>query len=79
MFDQIFLSPQVKRWAVNTHKHGICKFPQELPNDLTMINIQHEGGQKGPPYKFCPVASTNVGISPQNSLTFSFNPFATLV
>ena len=41
--------------------------------------IQDEGGQKGPPYKFCPVASTNVGISPQNSLTFSFNPFATLV
>ena len=28
---------------------------------------------------FSPVTSTNVGISPQNFLTFIFNPFATLV
>ena len=28
---------------------------------------------------FSPVTSANVGISPQNFLTFSFNPFATLV
>ena len=28
---------------------------------------------------FSPITSTNVGISPQNLLTFSFNPFATLV
>ena len=34
---------------------------------------------KRPPYQFSPVTSTNVGISPQNILTFSFNPFATLV
>ena len=26
-----------------------------------------------------PVTSTNVGISPKNFLTFSFNPFATLM
>ena len=31
------------------------------------------GGQK------CPQTSTNVGISPQNFLTFSFNPFDRLV
>ena len=39
------------------------------------------GGQNGPPTRFFPVTSTNVGISPQpkNFLTFSFNPFATLV
>ena len=39
------------------------------------------GGQKGPPppTSFSPVTSTNVGISPQNFLTFSFNPFSTLV
>ena len=37
------------------------------------------GGQKDPPTSFSPVTSTNVGISPQNFLTFSFNPFATLV
>ena len=30
MFYQIFLSPQVKRWAIITYKHGIY----ELPNDL---------------------------------------------
>ena len=37
--------------------------------------IQDRGGeaQKGP------VTSTNVGISPQNFLTFGFDPFVTLV
>ena len=37
--------------------------------------------QKGHPTRyisFLPVTSTNVGISPQNLLTFSLNPFATL-
>ena len=33
----------------------------------------------GPPNSFSPVTSTNVGIGPYNFLTFSFNPFATLV
>ena len=37
------------------------------------------GGQKGPPSSFSPITSTNVGIRPQNFLTFSFNPFVTLV
>ena len=32
-----------------------------------------------PPTSFSPVTSTNIGISPQNFLTFSFNSFATLV
>ena len=36
MFYQIFLSPQVKRMAINTYKHGIYKLPQELPNDLRL-------------------------------------------
>ena len=37
------------------------------------------GEEKGPsPYHVSPVTSTNVGISHQNSLTCSFNPFATL-
>ena len=30
MFYQIFLSPQVKRMAIITYKHGIYKFPHEL-------------------------------------------------
>ena len=35
MFDQIFLSPQVKLISVITsNKHGIYKLPQELSNDL---------------------------------------------
>ena len=37
------------------------------------------GAQKVPPASFSPVTSTNVGTDPQNLLTFSFNPFATLV
>ena len=36
-------------------------------------------GQKAPPTSFSPATSTNVGISPQNFLTFIFNRFATLV
>ena len=35
--------------------------------------------QRGPPTSFFPVTSTNVRVSPQNFLTFSFIPFATLV
>ena len=36
-------------------------------------------GQKGPPTSFTPVTFTNVGFGPQNFMTFSFNPFVTLV
>ena len=38
-----------------------------------------EGGAKRPPTSFFPVTSTNVGMGPYNFLTFSFNPFGTLV
>ena len=37
------------------------------------------GGQKSRPTSFSPVTSINVGFGPQNFLTFSFNPFTTLV
>ena len=37
------------------------------------------GAKKAPPTSFSPVISTNVWIGPYNFLTFSFNPFATLV
>ena len=33
---KFFLSPQVKRWAIITYKHGIYELPHELPNDLTL-------------------------------------------
>ena len=36
MFYQIFLSPQVKRWAIITYKHGIYELPHELPNELRL-------------------------------------------
>ena len=37
------------------------------------------GGAKRPPTSLSPVTSTNVGISPQNFLTVSINPFDRLV
>ena len=37
MFYQIFLSPQVKRWAIITYKQGKYELPHELPNDLGNI------------------------------------------
>ena len=37
------------------------------------------GGGGGSASSFSPVTSANVGFGPQNFLTFSFNPFATLV
>ena len=36
MFYQIFLSPQVKRWAIITYKHGIYELPNGLPDDLRL-------------------------------------------
>ena len=33
MFYQIFLSPQVKRWAIITYKHGTYQLPHELPKE----------------------------------------------
>ena len=48
---------------------------------LTLFRM--EWGQKAPPppspTSFSPVTSTNVVTNPKNFLTFSFNPFATLV
>ena len=39
MFYQIFLSPQVRRWAIISCKHGIYELPQQLVRELvdTMI------------------------------------------
>ena len=55
-------------------KETYCK--EEFIHELLLTLLR---GKKGPPTSFFPVTSTNVGISPQNFLTFSFNPFATLV
>ena len=45
---------------------------------IVLLTLFRMGGQKDPPTSFSPVTSTNVGFGPQNFLTFSFNPFATL-
>ena len=37
MFYQIFFSPQVKRSAIISDKHGIYELPNELPNDLRIL------------------------------------------
>ena len=44
------------------------------------LNLYQDGeGPKSPPTSFSPVTSTNVGFGPKNFLTFSFNPYATIV
>ena len=42
MFCQIFLSPEVKRLAIITYKHGIYELPHELPNDLRLEILGNE-------------------------------------
>ena len=57
----------------------------DLTNFVDINPIQDDAGggrgarQKGPPTSFSPVTYTNVRISPQNFLNFSFNPFDRLV
>ena len=46
---------------------------------LTLFTMGGGGSKKAPSTSFFPVTSTNVGFGPQKFLTFSFNPFATLV
>ena len=41
---QLFLSPQVKQWAIITDKHGIYELPHELPSDLKLYEIRRWGG-----------------------------------
>ena len=36
IFYQVFLSPQVRWWAIITYKHGAYELPDELPNDLKL-------------------------------------------
>ena len=36
MFYQIFLSLQVKRYAIISYKHGIYELPYKLPNNLRL-------------------------------------------
>ena len=52
----------------------------ETTNGLTLFRMRGGGGgKKASPTSFSPIISTNLGINPQNFLTFSFNPFSTVV
>ena len=44
-----------------------------------LLTLFRDGGRENGPLSISPVISTNVGISPQNCLTFIFDAFATLV
>ena len=52
MFYQVFFSPQVKRCAIITYKHGIYELPNELPKDLRLRKFSRHfrrwGGPKCP-------------------------------
>ena len=39
MFDEVFVSPQVKRIVIISNKHGIYELPHELPNDLRLRTL----------------------------------------
>ena len=57
----------------------ICANNSKVPINPVQDRGWSGGGQKDPPTNFFLVTSTNVGTSPKNFLTFTFNPFATLV
>ena len=43
MFYQVFVSPQGKRCAIITYKHGIYGLSHELPKDLKLRNLAAGG------------------------------------
>ena len=83
MFQLVELSESLKQSSILPVLKGLISF-FKMQRDYNGYNyhtfkpIQDGGGQKRPPTRFSPVTSTNVGITSQNLLTFSFNPFATL-
>ena len=44
MFNQILISPQVKRSAIISNKHDTYELPHELPNDLRLKTLRHAHG-----------------------------------
>ena len=41
MFYQISLSPELKRSAIISNKHGIYELPNELPNDFRLSILRN--------------------------------------
>ena len=64
---ELFLFFKEALYKVKASGQHLCFYP-----------IQDGGeGQKAPSTSFSPATSASVGISPENFLSFSFNPFAT--
>ena len=62
MFDQMFLSPNVKRSAIISNKHGIYEIPHELPNDLRNLQIRKYQQILKTLYSYSPVLSISLKI-----------------
>ena len=41
MFDQIFLTQQLKQSVVISNKHGIYELPHDLPNHLRLTILEN--------------------------------------
>ena len=78
----LFLSTQSKLSFRLTTTLPVCLSIPSMDSSQLNIFRMAGGGKKPPlppPTRFSSATSANVGISPQNFLTFSFNPLATLV
>ena len=70
-----------KKWSKEVNIVVIECYYRSNPiseSSVPLSPIQGLRGQKSPLTSFSPVTSTNL-VNPQNSLTFSFNTFSTLV
>ena len=68
MFYQIFLSPQVKRWAIISYKHDIYELSHELPNDLRHVRKLGSIRKVSIPHEWNPSAqSPRQNESPANT------------
>ena len=70
-----------RRWSIPLHFKAEVLQSRFILSFIQLDSIlDGEGGaQKGPPSRFSLLTYINLGISLQNFLTFSFNPFATMV
>ena len=57
----------------------LCEFGNNFVDNKWSIYFEENPIQDAPPTSFSSVTSANTGVSPKSFLTFSFNPFASLV
>ena len=75
----------IARYADDTAPYLCATDTQRVISELLIIsrklfrNPIQDGGKKPVPTRFSPVTSTKVRVSSQTFLTFSFNPFATVM